>query len=213
MSASAIEQGTPEWHALRAGKVTASRVADIIRTTKSGVSATRQRYLGELVAERLTGQPTQRFKSPDMEWGTVTEEQARESYAFLSMAGDLRGIAFVDHPKIAMSGASPDRLVGESGLLEVKCPATHTHIATLLGAPITPDYITQMQWQMACTERLWCDWVSFDPRLPEDMRLFVKRVARDDKRIAELEAEVIAFLAEVSDTVARLEKLYRQEAA
>lgn len=210
---SEIEQGTDAWHAIRCGKVTASRVADIIRTTKSGVSATRQRYLGELVAERLTGQPTQRFKSPDMEWGTVTEEQARESYAFLSMAGDLRGIAFVDHPKIAMSGASPDRLVGESGLLEVKCPATHTHIATLLGAPITPDYITQMQWQMACTERLWCDWVSFDPRLPEDMRLFVKRVARDDKRIAELEAEVIAFLAEVSDTVARLEKLYRQEAA
>lgn len=213
MSASAIEQGTPEWHALRAGKVTASRVADIIRTTKSGVSATRQRYLGELVAERLTGQPTQRFKSPDMEWGTVTEEQARESYAFLSMAGDLRGIAFVDHPKIAMSGASPDRLVGESGLLEVKCPATHTHVATLLGAPITPDYITQMQWQMACTGRLWCDWVSFDPRLPEDMRLFVKRVARDDKRIGELEAEVEDFLVEVSDTVARLEKLYRQEAA
>lgn len=213
MSTSAIEQGTPEWHALRVGKVTASRVADIIRTTKSGISASRQRYLGELVAERLTGQPTQSFKSPDMEWGTVTEEQARESYAFLSMAGDLRGVAFVDHPRIAMSGASPDRLVGESGLLEVKSPATHTHIATLLGAPITPDYITQMQWQMACTGRLWCDWVSFDPRLPEDMRLFVKRVGRDDKRIGELEAEVEDFLAEVSDTVDRLEKLYRQEAA
>lgn len=213
MSASAIEQGTPEWHALRCGKVTASRVADIIRTTKSGISASRQRYLGELVAERLTGQPTQSFKSPDMEWGTVTEEQARESYAFLSMAGDLHGVAFVDHPKILMSGASPDRLVGESGLLEVKSPATHTHIATLRGAPITPDYITQMQWQMACTGRLWCDWVSFDPRMPEDMRLFVKRVGRDDKRIAELEAEVIAFLAEVSDAVAELEELYRQEAA
>lgn len=210
---SEIEQGTPEWHALRVGKVTASRVADIIRTTKSGISASRQRYLGELVAERLTGQPTQTFKSADMEWGTATEEQARESYAFLSMAGDLHGVAFVDHQRIAMSGASPDRLVGESGLLEVKSPATHTHIATLLGAPITPDYITQMQWQMACTGRLWCDWVSFDPRLPEDMRLFVKRVGRDDKRITELEAEVTAFLAEVSDTVARLEKLYRQEAA
>lgn len=213
MSASTIEQGTPEWHAIRCGKVTASRVADIMRTTKSGISATRQRYLGELVAERLTGQPTQRFKSADMEWGNVTEEQARTAYEFLAMAGDLHGVAFVDHPKIAMSGASPDRLVGESGLLEVKCPATHTHIATLLGSPIPPDYIIQMQWQMACTGRIWCDWVSFDPRLPEDMRLFVKRVARDDKRIGELEAEVEEFISEVSDTVARLEKLYRQEAA
>lgn len=209
-----IEQGTPEWMARRCGKATASRIADIMRKGKSGAeSASRQRYLGELVAERLTGQPTQSFKSADMEWGTVTEEQARESYAFLSMAGDLHGVAFVDHPKIAMSGASPDRLVGESGLLEVKCPATHTHIATLLGAPITPDYITQMQWQMACTGRLWCDWVSFDPRLPEDMRLFVKRVDRDDKRIAELEDEVIAFLAEVSDTVSKLRARYMQEAA
>lgn len=208
-----IEQGTDAWHQMRLGKVTASRVADIMRTTKSGISATRQRYLGELVAERLTGQPTQGFKSADMEWGNVTEEQARTAYEFLAMAGDLHGVAFVDHPKIAMSGASPDRLVGESGLLEVKCPATHTHIATLLGSPIPPDYIIQMQWQMACTGRIWCDWVSFDPRLPEDMRLFVKRVARDDKRIGELEAEVEEFISEVSDTVARLEKLYRQEAA
>lgn len=208
-----IEQGTDAWHAIRCGKVTASRVADIMRTTKSGISATRQRYLGELVAERLTGQPTQSFKSADMEWGTVTEEQARESYAFLSMAGDLHGVAFVDHPRIAMSGASPDRLVGESGLLEVKCPATHTHIATLLGTPITPDYITQMQWQMACTGRTWCDFVSFDPRMPEDMRLFVSRVQRDDKLIATLEAEVTSFLAEVSDTVRRLEVMFRQSEA
>lgn len=209
-----IEQGTPEWHALRVGKATASRIADILRKGKSGAeSASRQRYLGELVAERLTGQPTQSFKSADMEWGSATEEQARDSYAFLSMDGDLEGVAFVDHPTIPMSGASPDRLVGTHGLLEVKCPATHTHIATLLGAPIAPDYITQMQWQMACTGRTWCDFASFDPRMPEDMRLFVSRVHRDDKRIAELEAAVAVFLNEVDETLYKLERMCRREAA
>lgn len=97
--------------------------------------------------------------------------------------------------------------------VEIKCPSSRVHIETLLGRAVPGKYVTQIQWQLACTGRAWCDFVSFDPRMPEDMRLFVKRVARDDKRIAELEAEVIAFLAEVSDTVARLEKLYRQEAA
>lgn len=211
---SSIEQGSPEWHALRVGKATASRIADIMRKGRGGAeSASRQRYLGELVAERLTGQPTQTFKSADMDWGTATEEQACDCYAFLSNAGDMVGVAFVDHPSIQMSGASPDRLVGDAGLLEVKCPATHTHIATLLGAPINPDYITQMQWQMACTGRQWCDFVSFDPRLPEYMRLFVQRVARDDRRIAELEAAVRLFLGEVDDTLAQLERMCRREAA
>lgn len=208
-----IEQGTPEWHALRCGKVTASRVADIMRKTKSGVSASRQRYLGELVAERLTGQQAETFKSKDMEWGNATEDQARSAYEFVAMAGNLSAVAFVDHPKVPMSGASPDRLVGDDGLLEVKCPATHTHIAYLLGDGINPDYVTQMQWQMACTGRSWCDWVSFDPRLPEDMRLLVRRVDRDDARVAELEAAVRAFLVEVSETVSRLEALYRQSEA
>lgn len=211
---SSIEQGSPEWHALRVGKATASRIADIMRKGRGGAeSASRQRYLGELVAERLTGQPTRTFKSADMDWGTATEEQACDCYAFLSNAGDMVGVAFVDHPSIQMSGASPDRLVGDAGLLEVKCPATHTHIATLLGAPINPDYITQMQWQMACTGRQWCDFVSFDPRLPEDMRLFVQRVARDDRHIAELEAAVRLFLGEVDDTLAQLERMCRREAA
>lgn len=213
MSASTIEQGTPEWHAIRCGKVTASRVADIMRKTKTGISATRQRYLGELVAERMTGKPTETFKSKDMEWGNATEEQARSSYEFVAMAGDLVGVTFVDHPKIMMSGASPDRLVGNGGLLEVKCPATHTHIATLLGERIEPDYLTQMQWQMACTGRAWCDFVSFDPRMPEDMRLFVKRIERDPAMIADLEAAVSKFLEEVSATVSRLEQLYRTSEA
>lgn len=193
-----IAQGTPEWHQLRLGKVTASRVADIMRKGKGGtVSLSRLRYMGELVAERLTGSPTSGFKSSDMEWGNQTEELARDAYAFYRDAS-LSEVAFVDHPNIGMTGASPDRLVGDDGLLEIKCPATHTHIETLLGASIDPDYLTQMQWQMACTGRAYCDFVSFDPRLPESMRLFVQRVLRDVARIVELEQAVIAFLAELA---------------
>lgn len=207
-----IEQGSAEWHALRVGKVTASRVADIMRKGRSGaVSATRQRYLGELVAERLTGCRTEGFKSADMEWGNETEAQARGAYAVYS-GGTLTLVPFVDHPRIAMSGASPDHLVDDDGLVEIKCPATHTHIATLLGGTIKPDYLTQMQWQMACTNRVWCDFVSFDPRMPEDVRLFVQRVERDGKRIRELEAAVDVFLGEVAETINLLHRHYRQAA-
>lgn len=202
-----IAQGSDEWRALRCGKVTASRVADILRKTKSGVSASRQRYLGELVAERLTGVPYNGFKSADMEWGADTEEEARNCYAFLHDA-TLAAVAFVEHPTIAMCGASPDRLVGDGGLIEIKCPATHTHIETLTGADIAPDYIKQMQWQMACTSRSWCDYVSFDPRLPEEMRMFVKRVNRDDDLIGSVEKEVAAFLGEVAETIDRLRRTY-----
>lgn len=207
-----IEQGTAEWHALRLGKATASRIADIIRKTKSGVSASRARYAGELVAERLTGVPASSFKSADMEWGNATEEEARNAYGFYRNA-KMEAVAFVDHPAITMSGASPDRLVGSDGLLEIKCPATHTHIATLLSQQIDPDYLTQMQWQMACTGRAWCDFVSYDPRMPEAMRLFVKRVPRDSATIATLDAAVREFLGEVDTTIASLTALYAAEAA
>lgn len=203
-----MEQNTPEWFEARLGKVTASRVADIMRKGKGGaVSMSRLRYMGELVAERLTGQPTASFKSADMEWGSQTEELARDAYAFYRDA-TLIEEAFVPHPTVGMSGATPDRLVGADGLLEIKCPATHTHIETILGSPIDPDYITQMQWQMACTRRAWCDFVSFDPRLPESMRLFVQRVSRDPARIAELEDAVVAFLGELSGKVDSLRRKF-----
>lgn len=208
-----IHQNTPAWHNLRLGKATASRIADIMRKGKSGaISMSRARYAGELVAERLTGTPTAGFKSADMDWGNQTEPQARDAYAFYRDA-TLFEVAFVDHPTIGMCGASPDRLVGDDGLLEIKCPATHTHIATLQGAPIDPDYLTQMQWQMSCTGRAWCDWVSFDPRMPESMRLVVRRVPRDNGRISELETEVIAFLSEVRATVEALRSKYDPEPA
>ena len=122
-------------------------------------------------------------------------------------------VAFVDHPRLRMTGASPDGLVDDDGLVEIKCPATHTHIATLLGGPIDPDYATQMLWQMACTDRAWCDFVSFDPRLPVDMQLHVVRFNRDDVRIATLEAEVAKFLDEIDATEAELRRKFRSEAA
>lgn len=199
-----IEQGTPEWHALRLGKVTASRIANIVRRTKDGVSASRNRYLGELVAERLSGQPTPSVDTADIRWGREQEARAVELYAFLYDV-DPEKVVFVDHPLIPMAGASPDRLVNADGLIEVKCPATHTHIDTLRGARIDSDYVKQMQWQMACTGRAWCDFVSFDPRMPERMQMHVQRFQRDDVMISELERAVTAFNADVAAAVADLE--------
>lgn len=208
-----MEQRTEEWFAARLGKVTASRVSDVIARTKSGPSASRRNYLAELVAERLTGEPAARFTNAAMQWGTDTEPMARAAYEFHT-DNTVQEVGFVLHPRIAESGASPDGLVGDDGLIEIKCPGTATHIDTLLGAEIDGKYLTQMQWQMACTGRAWCDWVSFDPRLPEDMRMVVRRVARDDERVAELESAVREFLTELDDTIARLrEAVGHQEAA
>jgi putative phage-type endonuclease len=207
-----VVQGTTEWLQARCGLVTASRVADVVARTKSGYSASRATYMGELIAERLTGVPAQGFTNAAMAWGTATEPQAREAYRTQTF-DDVVEVGFVLHPRIAMSGASPDGLVGADGLLELKCPQTATHIDTLLGGKVPAKYETQMLWQMACTGRQWCDFCSFDPRLPEPMRLFVKRLERDDKRIAELEEMVAEFIAELDDKVTQLTGLYQKEAA
>lgn len=198
-----MEQRSPEWFAARAGKATASKIADIIAKTKTGPGASRKNYLAQLVAERLTGVCAEGFTNGAMQWGTDTEPQARAAYSFRADV-DVTELAFAEHPTIPMSGASPDGLIGDDGLVEIKCPNTATHIDTLLGRSVPEKYVTQMQWQMACTGRQWCDFASYDPRLPENLRLFVARVHRDTALIAELEAEVTKFLAEVADTVARL---------
>lgn len=207
-----IEQGSPEWFAARCGRVTASRVADIIAKTKSGPSALRANYLAELVAERLTGNVAQGFTNDAMRWGTEQEPAARLAYEFREEV-EVEQVGFVIHPNIDQSGASPDGLVGSMGLVEIKCPNTSTHIDTLLSQTIPAKYTTQMQWQMACTGRAWCDFVSFDPRMPADMRLFVRRQRRDDDLIAELEGEVIGFLADLDDKVSRLIAMHRQDEA
>lgn len=206
-----IEQGSPEWHAMRCGKVTASRIADMLAKTKTGWGASRANYKAQLVAERLTGVVAEGFTNAAMEWGKEKEAEARAAYGFYTNE-TVELIDFVTHPVMLMSGASPDALVGMDGLVEIKCPNTATHIETLLGGSVPGKYQFQMQWQMACTGRWWCDFVSYDPRMPEDMRLFVKRLERDDEAIAMIEKETRIFLAEIDATVAQLTSMYRQAA-
>lgn len=202
-----IVQGSLEWFAERRGKVTASRIADMVARTKSGWGASRANYAAQLVAERLMGESAPGFTNESMRWGTETEPQARAAYEFFRDAS-VTEVGFATHPAISMAGASPDGLVGDEGLVEIKCPNTATHIETLLGGSIPGKYGAQMQWQMACTGRAWCDFVSFDPRMPQSMSLFVKRMMRNDAEIAALEIEVRSFLGEVDATVARLTGLY-----
>jgi len=206
-----MEQRSPEWHAARLGKVTASRVADIIAKTKSGYSASRANYMAELVCERLTGKQGDFYQNAAMVWGTETEPMARSAYE--SHSGNLvTETGLVLHPSIVDAGASPDGLIDEDGLVEIKCPNTSTHIDTLLDEKVPSKYVTQIMWQMACTERKWCDFVSFDPRMPEHMQIFVKRVERDDDMIIELEREVEKFLSELDEKINKLSKLYNKEA-
>jgi putative phage-type endonuclease len=206
-----IAQGSAEWFAVRCGKVTASRVADVIAKTKTGYGASRANYAAELIAERLTQSTAPGFTNAAMQWGTDQEPHARAAYCFLHDV-DVEEIAFVDHPEIAMSGASPDGLVGLDGLVEIKAPNTATHLDTLLSETVPGKYITQMQWQMACTGRAWCDFASFDPRLPPSMQLFVRRVERDASLILDLEAQVADFLAEIDAKVAALTERYARAA-
>lgn len=207
-----IVQGSPEWFAERLGRVTASRVADVIATTKTGYSASRANYMAELIAERLTETQAERFTNAAMEWGSEKEPEARSAYSFFADV-DVEEVGFVHHPEIAMTGASPDGLIGDVGLVEIKCPNTATHIDTLIRQAIPGKYETQMLWQMACTGRVWCDYVSFDPRLPQSMQLFVKRFHRDNDRIAAMEREVSAFLDELAAKVATLRQMYERDAA
>lgn len=200
-----MEQRSPDWFAARLGKVTASRVADVVAKTKSGTSASRANYLAQLICERLTETVAEGYTSAEMQWGTDQEPYARAAYS--AKVGELvEEVGFIDHPTIAGAGASPDGLVAE-GLVEIKCPNTATALDWILSGKPPAKYVTQMQWQMACTGRPWCDFVSYDPRLPENLRLLVIRVDRDDDRIKELEQEVKEFLQELDDKVSKLKKV------
>lgn len=203
-------QGSEEWREARLGRVTASRVSDIIAKTKTGSAASRANYAAELIAERLTGMPQERYQNSAMEWGIQTEPEARAAYEFYRDV-TVEEVGFIPHPDIPMSGASPDGLVGDNGLVEIKCPNLATHISTLLIPAVPRNYMTQIHWQMACTGRQWCDFVSYDPRMPEDLQLFVKRVHRVDARIDELEDAVCDFLLEVDEKIAWLRGLSADE--
>ena len=205
VEATKIEQGSDAWKALRAGKVTASRVADVLSKIKSGESAGRKNYRMDLVAERLTGKPADSFTNSAMQWGTEQEPFARIAYE-THKGLFVEQVPFVDHPTIEWFGCSPDGLVGEDGLLEIKCPNTTTHLEYLQDGKPPSKYIPQMMAQMACTGRKWCDFASFDPRLPEDLQLFVVRLNWDDAYIQEMEAEVKQFLNEVDATLSQLKR-------
>lgn len=199
-----MDQRSPEWFTSRLGKVTASRVADVMAKTKTGPSASRQAYLDQLVVEILTGQRADSFSSTAMAWGTDTEPLARAAY-------EARVGEFVDetgfhlHPRIEQSGASPDGLIGE-GLLEIKCPSPTTHIEYLVSKKVPTKYVHQMQWQMACLDRPWCDFLSYDPRMPRELQMFLVRVDRDDAHIRTLETEVEVFLGELNERIIQLKE-------
>ena len=206
-----IEQRTEEWFQQRLGKVTASRISDVIAKTKTGVSTSRQNYLIQLVSERLTGKKGDSFVNQAMLDGIERESAARALY-MLNRDVSVTEVGFFDHPVIKNSGASPDGAVNAeekgkyAGLIEIKCPIETTHTNTLMSKSVPSKYVPQMQWQLACTGARWVDFVSFNPNFPAELQIFVARVDRDDSYIAELEAEVIKFLDEVDATILKLKE-------
>jgi len=201
-----VEQRSAEWLAMRVGCVTGSRMSDVMAKLKrkEGEAQSRQDYKAQIVCEILTGRAAEHYVSPAMEWGMENEIFARNAYEVA--VGDIEPVGFALHSAIKRFGASPDGLVGTDGLVEFKCPNTSTHIDYVLTGVVPAEYQWQMLAEMACSERQWCDFVSYDPRLPKRLQLFVRRFERDDSRIAEMEAEVEKFLAEVDEQIAKLNK-------
>jgi putative phage-type endonuclease len=206
-----FDQRTAEWFAIRLGKATASRISDIVaKRTDGKPAAGRKNYLADLMLERLTGVPKMIPCTPAMQHGIDTEAEARIAYEKHALVGVVE-VGFCDHPTIAMSGASPDGLVGTDGLCEIKCPQPATHFETLESKAVPSQYVTQIMWQLACTQRQWCDFVSYQPDMPEAMRLIVIRLHRCDDTISELEAEVAKFLIEVETRLASVRAQYEPQ--
>jgi putative phage-type endonuclease len=205
MTDAAIIQRSPEWFAARCGSLGASQLADALAKTKSGWGASRANLQAKLVVERLTGRQEESFTSAAMLWGVEKEEEARTAYSFVT-GNEVTEVGLYKHPTIIGSHASPDGLVGDDGCIEIKCPNSATHIETLKSNRIANKYILQMQWQMICAGRQWCDFVSFDPRMPDHLMLYVQRVERDADMQMYLETEVAKFLQEVEQDVIELQK-------
>ena len=202
-----VLQGSPEWFQLRCGCATASRLDDVIGKYKGKETYKQGRadYMGEIVAEILTNKTAEHYVSPAMQWGVDIEPLAKEAYQIeRDVEIGMAGIEF--HDKINRFAASPDGYLGSDGLIEIKCPNTITHIGYIIAGVVPEDYKPQMLGQMSCSGRKWCDFVSFDPRLPRKYQLFIKRFERDDEEISRIEAEVLKFNAEVQDMIAALKK-------
>ena len=196
-------QGSPEWLSARLGKVTASRIADVMAKTKSGYSTSRENYAVELALERITGQRQEFYMNDAMKWGTDQEPLARAAYE--ARTGEIvEEVGLIAHPTMPMCAASPDGYVGDRGLLEIKNPNSATHLRTLMSGKPDSKYLPQMAWQMVCTGRDWCDFASYDSRMPLHAQLFVVRYHRDDKYISEIEAEGSQFLSEVEAMVEKI---------
>lgn len=198
-------QGSNEWLSARCGSLGASRIHDALAKTKTGWGASRDNIMAELITERLTGVSAPSFVNAAMQWGIEHEPDARLAYQFMRDV-EVVQVGLIKHPSINGAHASPDGLVGSEGLIEIKCPSSATHIDTLLSGSIPGKYNTQMQWQMICTDRKWCDFVSYDPRLPESMRLFIKRVERDSS--LGLETAVIQFIDELDNKLVILREKF-----
>ncbi|EAV0793121.1 exonuclease [Salmonella enterica subsp. enterica serovar Poona] len=203
-------QCSPEWFAARCGKVTASRLYDVMTRTKSGYAASRQNYMAELICQRLTGKPEEGFTNAAMMRGTELEPVAREMYALNEFDAVISEVGLIDHPTIAGFAASPDGLVNDDGLIEIKCPNTWTHLQTLKTGVPKRQYLLQMHAQMMCTGRKWCDFVSFDDRLPPELAYFKTRINFDEVLAEEIEQEVVKFLTELETEI---QNITHQESA
>lgn len=202
-----MEQRTDEWFKARLGKVTASRICDVLAATST---AAYQNYQAQLIAERLTGEPYESHVTSAMQWGIEKEEDARSLYEFMTDETVME-IGFVPHFNIKESGASPDGLIGLNGQIEIKCPNTATHIKTLTTRKIEKKYRNQMTWQMACTGRAWCDFVSYDPRLPAEHNLCVIRFERDDEEVKEMELAVKQFIRSLDDKISKMKAVSEEK--
>lgn len=206
----AIIQGSPEWFQYKCGKVSASHISDVMA---GGKGTTRKNYLARMVAERMSDTPIETYSNSAMQWGIETEPQARNAYSFRKGV-EVVEVGFIDHPEIEGYGCSPDGLVNEDGLTEFKCPNTATHIATILAVKagsspkqvLGDKYYKQVQGQMDCTERVWCDYVSYDPRMPIELQMVIVRVPRDDTFISQIQNEVLSFIEDMINLVAELDE-------
>ena len=201
-----IKQGSEEWFAQRLGHVTASRMSDVLAKGKAGEAVTRQKYRMQIIAERVSGRVAESFTSAAMEWGVEQEKVARIRYE-ADTGYFVDEAEFYNHPTIKWLGASPDGVIsGVNALIEIKCPNTQTHLGYRLDNKPPAAYVNQMQCQMWVTGAEWCDFVSYDPRVPEHLQLFISRLQRDNDLIAKMEIETIKFLGEVDDAINQLEK-------
>jgi putative phage-type endonuclease len=208
MSTVDLQQGTAEWYAARVGKVTASRIADVMTKPKRGEKTSRVRanYRAELICEILTGKAEEGFQTYDMKRGIELEPNARAEYE-LKTGNTIRNVGFIEHPSIPRTGASPDGLIGTEGIIQIKCPKPAIHFDYYKGKVAPVEYQPQMLWEMACTGRKWCDFVSFNERMPDHLQLFIVRFERDEALISEIAAEVIKFTAEIDELIESLPKV------